>query len=119
VTDVRAWNGLKSNYLKPGQKLTIYTPGKVPVATTPVTTDTQQKKAPQTTTPKKVEPKTTTSSTTTTAGTKYKYYTITNGDNLWTVAKKYGTTVDELKKLNGFGDKFVLHTGEKIIVGTL
>ena len=119
VTDVRAWNGLKSNYLKPGQKLTIYTPGKVPVATTPATTDTQQKKAPQTTTPKKVEPKTTTSSTTTTAGTKYKYYTITNGDNLWTVAKKYGTTVEELKKLNGFGDKFVLHTGEKIIVGTL
>ena len=36
VTDIRAWNGLKSNYLKPGQKIVIYTPGKVntPAATT-------------------------------------------------------------------------------------
>ena len=119
VTDIRAWNGLKSNYLKPGQKLTIYTPGKVPVPTT-AATDTPEKKAPQSTTAKKVEPKTTSSTTSSTsAGTKYKYYTIKNGDNLWTVAQKYGTTVEALKKLNGFGNKIVLHTGDKIKVGTL
>lgn len=117
VTDIRAWNGLKSNYLKPGQKLTIYTPGKVPVAAPAAATDTHEKKTTQAATTKKPETNTTTTSTS--AGTKFKYYTIKNGDNLWTVAEKYGTTVEALKKLNGFGNKIVLHTGDKIKVGTL
>lgn len=115
VTDIRAWNGLKSNYLKPGQKLTIYTPGKVPIPPTANQNDAVNKKTTQSATTKKVETKTNVNST----GTKYKYYTIKNGDNLWTVAQKYNTTVDALKKLNGFGNKIVLHTGDKIKVGTL
>lgn len=28
------------------------------------------------------------------------YYTVKSGDTLWTISKKYGLTVDELKKLN-------------------
>ncbi|HET6990754.1 MAG TPA: LysM peptidoglycan-binding domain-containing protein, partial [Bacteroidia bacterium] len=134
VTDIRAWNGLRSNYLKPGQKLTIYTVGKVPVApattsdATPNPPQQQVTKTPpqnnQKTTPSNVKKTETKTSETQTppenaADAKYKYYTIKNGDNLWTVAQKLGTTVDVLKKLNGFGNKFVLHTGDKIIVGKL
>jgi membrane-bound lytic murein transglycosylase D len=130
VTDIRAWNGLKSNYLKPGQKLTIYTVGKVPVAPTTNSDATQnppqqpQTKTSPPTNTKKTETKTAATQSTQTppensAGAKYKYYTIKNGDNLWTVAQKNGTTVDAIKKLNGFGSKIVLHTGDKIKIGTL
>ncbi len=127
VTDIRAWNGLRSNYLKPGQKLTIYTPGKVaaPEPTPPATAEKNPPLTPEKKQPTTAEKKTTASSTatekkeeqkteTTSTGAKFQYYTIRNGDNLWTVANKYGTTVDVIKKLNGFGDKIVLHTGDKI-----
>ncbi len=120
VTDIRAWNGLKSNTLRPGQKLVIYTPGKVPVQATSTT-----EKAPTTTTttnPPKTEtkpPTNTTSTTTDAAGTTYKYYIVKNGDNLWTIAQKFGTTVEALKKLNGYGAKVVLHSGDKIKVAKL
>ena len=136
TTDIRAWNGLRSNYLKPGQKLTIYTPGEVSVPQTSPPANSEKIDAPNSPTEKKSEPKTTaetkkenpktnpeikkTSSKATTAtnssGEKFQYYTIKNGDNLWTVANKYGTTVDVIKKLNGFGNKIVLHTGDQIKV---
>ncbi len=121
VTDIRAWNGLKSNTLKPGQKLVIYTPGKVNVpATTKTTTNTTEKKPPVTTTSTpKPATITTTTTTTTASGTTYKYYTVKTGDNLWTIAQKFGTTVEELKKLNGYGSKFVMHTGDKIKIAKL
>jgi membrane-bound lytic murein transglycosylase D len=121
VTDIRAWNGLKSNTLRPGQKLVIYTPGKVPLPATSTTTTAATEKKPASTTTTKTETKTptTTTSSTDAAGTKYKYYTVKNGDNLWTIAQKFGTTVDALKKLNGYGSKVVLHTGDKIKVGKL
>lgn len=120
VTDIRAWNGLKSNTLRPGQKLVIYTPGKVPVQATSSTTTPTDKAPPSTTTKTETKPPTTTTSTTTdAAGTNYKYYTVKSGDNLWTIANKFGTTVDALKKLNGYGSKVILHTGDKIKVGKL
>ncbi|CAN5188613.1 lytic transglycosylase domain-containing protein [soil metagenome] len=117
VTDIRAWNGLKSNTLRPGQKLIIYTPGKPIVPPATATSTTTEKNPPATTTSTSKPPATTTS--TDASGTKYQYYTIKGGDNLWTIAQKYGTTVDELKKLNGFGSKIVLHTGDKIKIKKL
>lgn len=109
VTDIRAWNGLKSNGLKPGQKLIIYTIGKI-VAAPKVQENSSVKIAPK---------QSETKNTGTTSEIKYKYYTIKSGDNLWTIAKKHGTTIDVLKKLNGYGDKIILHTGDKIKIGKL
>ena len=45
-----------------------------------------------------------------------KWYVVKNGDSFWSIANKKGISVAELKKLNGFNDKTVLHPGQKVRV---
>ena len=59
-------------------------------------------------------PPTSTAATTTTGG---QYYTVASGDTLGGIAGKYGTTVDELVRLNPGVDPTALHVGQKIRVG--
>ena len=44
------------------------------------------------------------------------FYKVRKGDTLHSIAKQYGTTVEKLKKLNGFSDKSAssLNPGQKI-----
>ena len=44
------------------------------------------------------------------------YHEVRTGDTLYSIAKRHGTTVDQLKKLNGFSDKAAssLKVGQKI-----
>lgn len=116
VDEIRKWNNLSSNYLKTGQKLIIYQP-----VTTPATASTPDPpKSTTQTTVVKDPPKAETSTTNAASGTAtYKYYTVKKGDSLWSIAQANGTTVDELKRLNGYGDKVVLHVGDKIKVKKL
>jgi membrane-bound lytic murein transglycosylase D len=115
VSDIMVWNGLKSYKLKPGQKLVVY----VPVNNT--TPDNDKVVSSKTTTPKTtVAPKDNTKTyADNNVGGKYKYHTIQNGDNLWNIAQKYNTTVDNLKQLNGFGKNYMLQKGMKIKVGSI
>jgi murein DD-endopeptidase MepM/ murein hydrolase activator NlpD len=46
----------------------------------------------------------------------YVYYTVRSGDNLSGIAKRYGTTVDNLCGLNGIKSTTVLRVGQKIVV---
>ena len=48
------------------------------------------------------------------ASSKYLYYTIKTGDNLWDLAKKYDCTVEEIKKLNNLRNANRLRPGQKI-----
>lgn len=107
VTDIKTWNGLKTNSVKPGKKLTIYIYGKKPVEKT--TTVSENKTT------------TTTGTNNATASTsgKYKYHLVQKGDSLYKISQKYKTTVDELKRLNNFGAKYSLIPGKKIKVGTI
>ncbi len=106
VDEIRKWNNLASNTLRTGQKLTIWQP--VPVASPTAGTTPQA-------TVVKDPPKAETNTNTTGSGTAtYKYYTVKKGDSLWSIAQANGTTVDELKRLNGYGAKVVLHVGDKI-----
>ena len=41
-------------------------------------------------------------------------HTVKSGDNLWDISKKYGVSVEQIKKLNGLTDKSVLKIGQKI-----
>ena len=44
------------------------------------------------------------------------FYKVRKGDTLYSIAKQHGTTVEKLKKLNGFSDKAAsnLKVGQKI-----
>jgi LysM repeat protein len=68
------------------------------------------------TTARKATTATTTGSTTSSTGAA-RYYTITTGDTLGSVAVKEGTTVQELLRLNPGIDPTALHVGQRIRVG--
>lgn len=43
-------------------------------------------------------------------------YITQPGDSLWKIAKKYGTTVDELMKINNISDTDILMPGQQILI---
>jgi LysM repeat protein len=45
-----------------------------------------------------------------------KYYEVKSGDSLYVIAKKNGTTVDELVKLNNLKDKKYIYPGQKLLL---
>lgn len=45
-----------------------------------------------------------------------KYYEVKSGDSLYEIAKKHGTTVDELVKLNNLKDKKHIYPGQKLLL---
>jgi len=107
VKDLKRWNNIRGNKIYAGQKLCIK----------PVTTASR--------TTKKTKRKTTTRRTTASRSRervryKYKkvvtYYTVRRGESLWTIAKKFNTSVKELKRLNGFRGNVKLYAGQKIKV---
>lgn len=121
VTDIRAWNGLKSNYLKPGQKLTIYSYGAPPAQPKPESTSASpsESSTPATQTTKPQNNGNTSSTPSASSGAKYKYYTVKSGDSLYKISQKTGVSMDEIKRLNGLNSKTMLHPGQKLKVGTL
>jgi membrane-bound lytic murein transglycosylase D len=112
VGDIKSWNGMTSNNVKPGKKLTIYIYGKKPV-------EKAEKKI--VTSPDKNAPTKAVAdnSQNTSVSGKFKYYTVQKGDSLYKIAQKNKTTVDEIKRLNNFGAKYSLIPGKKIKIGNI
>jgi membrane-bound lytic murein transglycosylase D len=102
VDNLMAWNNLKSQNLLIGQKLKIQSSG--------------GEAAPEA----EAKPKTTAKPSGTQAKpasgqkTKYVWYTVQSGDNLWDIAEKYDATVSEIKKLNNISNAQRLKVGQKI-----
>lgn len=83
VSQIKRWNGLRSNNLRIGQRLTIY-PRK------PVTTASSNKN------------KTAIKSSVAGVSGNSKVHTVKEGDSLWTISRKYpGITIENLRKWNG------------------
>ncbi|MEJ2584229.1 MAG: LysM peptidoglycan-binding domain-containing protein [Robiginitalea sp.] len=80
VSQIKRWNGLRSNMLRVGQRLTIY-PRK------PVTSE------PEPSGNKGVA---------SASGDSPRFHVVEKGDSLWTISKKYqGVSIDKLREWNG------------------
>ena len=94
VANIKRWNGLKSNTIHVGQRLYIYGAAGKPTGTTSTASAS----------------KPTTSSSS--SGTSI--YVVKKGDTLGGIAKKTGTSLNTIYKLNGLNAKSKIYPGMKI-----
>lgn len=96
VSQIKRWNGLRSNNLKIGQRLTIH-PRKTVAQSSKTTTSTSDLVADNST----------------------RFYTVKSGDSLWSISQKFpGVTVDKIKNWNDIsGTKLKPGTKLKILKG--
>ena len=47
----------------------------------------------------------------------YFIYNLFRGDTLWGISRKFGTTVENLVKLNSVKNPNLIYVGEKLIIG--
>lgn len=93
VSDLKSWNKLSGNTIRPNQKLLVYEPKK---------DDTKQEISYNNKLPEK-----------------YVYHTVKKGDTLWDIAKLYeGVSVDQIRKLNHIQNSKKLKPGQKLKVST-
>lgn len=120
MTDIKTWNGLKTNTIYPGQKLTIMIIEKKFIDNTASTagSTTTTSSSTRTTTTTTSNSTTTQTPTTTTEGN-YKYYALKSGESLWTVSQKFGIPFAELQEMNKGLDAKHLQPGQKIIIGKI
>ncbi len=94
VSSIRRWNGLRSDNLRVGQRLTIYP--RNAVASAPAKTSTPAKKS---SVPKG----------------EYQTYVVQKGDSLWLISQKYPeVSVDQLKEWNNIWSSKSLKPGTKL-----
>ncbi len=104
VKDLQYWNALSGSKIIAGETLVIYKKSHI----TPHVTET------------KVETKTPPNNNTAInpnnrTGSRKAVYKVSSGDSLWTIAKKYNTTVENLKKLNNLkSDK--INIGQTLLI---
>lgn len=88
-----AWNGMSSNFLNIGDRISVYGPSGNAYVTESSTSE----------------------STWTPPTTDGDYYTVQQGDNLWDIAQWYGTTEEYLMSINGLPNN-LLQIGQQILV---
>jgi len=105
TSSIKKWNGLKSNMIYPGQRLTIYSSQKVKVyldEPSVASAKAEEKKANSS--GRDVQLKTV-------------YHLVQKGDTLWNIARQYdGVTVEQLKELNQITNIKALKPGTRLKV---
>lgn len=97
IAQIRSWNNLRSNTLIAGKTLKIYVKGKEPKD------DVKQNEPKPNNNNNKSQAK------------PAKTYVVRSGDSLWSIAQKFNTTVEKLKKANGMSSSN-LKPGTKLII---
>ncbi len=103
INDLRAWNNIRNNLIRIGQKLTVYVPESRAneFGAQPKTSSTKDEG-------EYVEVKEADYQ-------KFEIYTVRSGDNLWDIAKKYpNVSFEDIKQLNGLTDKSKINPGQKL-----
>lgn len=95
VTNLRRWNGLKSNTIYPGQKLAIY--GRASGVSASSSSSSSSS-----------------GGTSTTVSGGFSTYTVRSGDNLTAISKKTGVSLNTLYQLNNLGPKSKIYPGMKL-----
>jgi len=105
--ELRVWNNLKSNQIKPGQQLLIYvaTPIAYEGEATPATKTTSSTPKSSTAKSKKPAP---------VYNGNYVYHVVKKGDTLWDIANQYNISLATLRSMNHGLDEKHLKTGQKI-----
>lgn len=116
-SDLKEWNVIKNNTLRPGRVIAIYRDVKKPVyednPSTPSVPDLALDIKPGET--KSPEQPQKSNNNTTLSKDNYVYYKVAPGDTLYSISKKYeGVTVDQIKALNNLDDASVIKPGETI-----
>ena len=99
VTQLRDWNNLRGSTIRAGQRLAVHTAAKTEPTADVKPASTKEEAAPVG------------------SSVQYIYHVVQQGDTLWDIARRYpGTTVDDIKRLNGGLNSKSLHPGKKIKV---
>lgn len=102
ITDLKVWNGLRTNRIKTGQVLDIYT-------------EAEERTAIISNTPPR--PRTSVQQNARGGGSSSSselVHHVKKGETLWKIAKQYGVTVKDLQEYNGISD--VLKPGDRILI---
>ncbi len=123
ATDIKRWNDLRRGKVKEGDSLRIevarnadinsatVTPSRE-VAQAPAPAPVEEKAAPA---PKAKEtPKEKPAAKPKTEKAATRSHTVQNGENLMRIAMKYGTTVEEIQKLNGMKSSTFIRAGQTL-----
>jgi len=95
VSKLKRWNGLYGKrYIYPGQKLTIWLKG--------ASLADNSKDESYTGTGDNIN--------------KPNFHRVAPGESLWIIAKKYGVSLNELKRLNGLSGRCVIRPGDKLLL---
>jgi membrane-bound lytic murein transglycosylase D len=102
VDALRTGNKLSSDTLKIGQELSVQTAQPEPVVASSSSASHGGG--------------TSTSSTSSAAASRTAFYTVQSGDSLSRIASLHKLEIDQLRSLNGFGSKTVIHPGDQVRV---
>lgn len=92
VSQIKRWNNLRSDNIRVGQRLVLYTGGKAPV--TAASSGSSKSSASKS------------SSAKIPANAEYTVYTVKSGDSLYTIAKQYpGVSAQNIMDFNGIGSR--------------
>ncbi|UCE19719.1 MAG: LysM peptidoglycan-binding domain-containing protein [Gemmatimonadota bacterium] len=96
ISKIRKWNGLKSNTIRPGDRLVVAPKKEEPLlAKVLLPTPAEADEA---------------------SGEKI-MYTVKRNDTLWKVSTKYGATIDQLRTWNSLDGSSIIHPGDRLVVG--
>ncbi len=112
VSEIKSWNGLKSNALKPGQRLKIMVMPPAEIPKQPVGSQVASNNSPES---DSLLANAATVQTITKTETVYKTHIVSSGETLSKIAVRYGNSIDEISKLNSLRST-ALQIGQKLKV---
>ncbi len=108
ASQLRTWNNISGNLIKPGQKLSVY----IPSERAHIYADIDKLSNGKSNRPNSdTEQAKTNAIIALGSNKKYINYTIQSGDTLWDISRKNGVSIDEIKQLNNISNSKNLKPG--------